>query len=104
MSTCCSGQPRSLSGTARNVQKQYVIQRHGYGMYGYSGRECYYPKRVQADFAYFAALLAPKAAEPEYQTICDYLSWIFYFDDMFDDGRLSNDPLGARRELDGYWR
>lgn len=45
-------------------------------MYGYSGRECYYPKRVQADFAYFAALLAPKAAEPEYQTIRDYISWV----------------------------
>ncbi|KAG5288872.1 terpene synthase metal binding domain protein [Histoplasma capsulatum G186AR] len=66
-----------------------------------NGRECYYPKRAQADFAYFAALLAPKAAEPEYQTICDYISWIFYFDDMFDDGPLSNDPLDARRELDG---
>ncbi|EEH09708.1 predicted protein [Histoplasma capsulatum G186AR] len=57
-----------------------------------NGRECYYPKRAQADFAYFAALLAPKAAEPEYQTICDYISWIFYFDDILHKGRPAKVP------------
>ncbi|KKZ62473.1 hypothetical protein EMCG_03136 [[Emmonsia] crescens] len=68
-------------------------------IYGYRAGE--YAKRVQADFSYFAALFAPTAAGPEYRTICDYFHWIFDFDDMFDDGHLSSDPQGARRELDG---
>ncbi|KAK2793799.1 hypothetical protein FQN51_001017 [Onygenales sp. PD_10] len=67
-------------------------------IFNYSNRE--YKKRVRADFPYFGALFAPTAATLEYQTICDYFHWIFDFDDMFDDGRLSKDPEGARRELD----
>ncbi|PGH15902.1 hypothetical protein AJ79_02069 [Helicocarpus griseus UAMH5409] len=67
--------------------------------FGYNNTE--YAKRVCADFPYFAALFAPTAAVSEYQTICDYLHWIFDFDDLFDDGNLSNKFQDAQRKVDG---
>ena len=30
--------------------------------------------------------------------MCDFMEWVFFFDDMFDEGHLREDPTAARDE------
>lgn len=40
--------------------------------------------------------MTPDAEQGRLRTICDWGNWIFPFDDIFDNGELSNDYSGAR--------
>ena len=34
--------------------------------------------------------------------MCDFMEWVFFFDDMFDEGHLREDPTAARDELQAH--
>ncbi|KAL8685420.1 MAG: hypothetical protein Q9224_005822, partial [Gallowayella concinna] len=45
-----------------------------------------YIKHVKADFPYFVSIWAREAGAEELRTICDWMNWVFDFDDLFDEG------------------
>ncbi|KAI1112886.1 isoprenoid synthase domain-containing protein [Nemania sp. NC0429] len=49
----------------------------------------------RCNFSYFIAIAAPEAAPAEYRTLCDWGNWVFPYDDMFDDGKLRDQPIAA---------
>ncbi|KAJ2982870.1 hypothetical protein NUW58_g6353 [Xylaria curta] len=49
------------------------------------------------DFSYFCAVLVPHASRERLRIVSDWGNWIFLFDDMFDEGELTNDPITGRR-------
>ncbi|KAG6993738.1 hypothetical protein G7Y79_00051g086580 [Physcia stellaris] len=55
-----------------------------------------YKKHVAADFPYMVAISARDAEPEEFRTICDWMNWVFDFDDMFDDGYLQKNPEQAK--------
>ncbi|KAK2605505.1 hypothetical protein N8I77_008338 [Diaporthe amygdali] len=60
-----------------------------------SQQEC---KKVNyCDFAYFCAIVFPHANQEKLRILCDWSNWVFAFDDMFDDGELTNDPDTSQR-------
>ncbi|KAG6994213.1 hypothetical protein G7Y79_00046g082640 [Physcia stellaris] len=58
-----------------------------------------YQKHVQMDFPYFVSIWAREAELEELRTICDWMNWIFDFDDMFDEGRFKDDREQAARHV-----
>ena len=46
-----------------------------------------------------AAGFAPDADAEGYRIMCDYMEWVLYFDDLFDEGNLREDPVAARDEV-----
>ncbi|KAI0156091.1 terpene synthase metal binding domain-containing protein [Pestalotiopsis sp. NC0098] len=55
-------------------------------------------KRVNyCDFSYFTAVLVPHAPRERLRVVTDWGNWVFLFDDMFDEGELTNDRDTSRR-------
>ncbi|KAJ5702438.1 terpene cyclase [Penicillium malachiteum] len=42
----------------------------------------------------------PDVGPEEFRACCDWGNWVFSFDDMFDNGRLKDDPVGCRDMVD----
>lgn len=55
-------------------------------------------RNSKADFTYLAALWIPDADEEALRVVVDWLHWIFFFDDQFDEGHLQNDYESAKVE------
>lgn len=53
-----------------------------------------------ADFPYFGAILVPYAGPDEFRNVCDWLNWVFDFDDPFDEGELKDRPEEAKKLVD----
>jgi hypothetical protein len=51
---------------------------------------------MECNFAYFASIMAPTADFSLLCIICDWGNWIFPFDDMFDNGKLSEESITAQ--------
>lgn len=49
-----------------------------------------------------AAGFVPEADANGYRIVCDFMEWVFYFDDVFDEGSLREDPAAARDELEAH--
>lgn len=64
---------------------------------GYSQKN--YQKHIKADFSYFVSIWAREAGPEELRTICDWMNWVFDFDDMFDEGYYSHDKEQAARHV-----
>ena len=47
---------------------------------------------VKGDFTYFCADAVPIAGLERYRLFCDWVNWVFPFDDFFDNGKLKDDP------------
>ncbi|GIJ99409.1 terpene cyclase [Aspergillus viridinutans] len=67
--------------------------------------ECSFDERSRrilhkTDFSYFCSVAAPDAGPEELRTVCDWGNWVFPFDDMFDNGGLKDDPVGAQQLID----
>ncbi|KAI1393511.1 terpene synthase metal binding domain-containing protein [Hypoxylon trugodes] len=55
-------------------------------------------KRVNyCDFSYFCAVLVPLASQERLKIVSDWGNWVFLFDDMFDEGELTDDPDTSQR-------
>lgn len=54
----------------------------------------------KGDFAYFCALNTPYCGSERFRDFCDWVNWVFPFDDFFDNGELKDDPKGAKEVLD----
>ncbi|PYI05323.1 pentalenene synthase [Aspergillus sclerotiicarbonarius CBS 121057] len=54
----------------------------------------------KTDFAYFCSIATPEAEPEELQTVIDWGNWVFPFDDLFDNGRLKDDPERAEVLVD----
>ncbi|CAO1601995.1 hypothetical protein XANCAGTX0491_005631 [Xanthoria calcicola] len=50
-----------------------------------------YQKLIKADFCYLVSGWARDAGPEELRTICDWMNWVFDFDDMFDEGGFRKD-------------
>lgn len=57
-------------------------------------------KHIKADFPYLGAILVPNAGPNEFRNVCDWLNWVFDFDDLFDEGKLKEDPDAAKEAVD----
>ncbi|RWA13226.1 hypothetical protein EKO27_g1845 [Xylaria grammica] len=57
-------------------------------------------RNSKADFAYMNAIWAPHADEEAYRMMVDWHHWVFAFDDLFDEGHLSDDSDLAQKEID----
>ncbi|KAK8214398.1 isoprenoid synthase domain-containing protein [Phyllosticta capitalensis] len=58
-------------------------------------------RRCAADFCYFSAILCPDVGKEELRTVCDWIYWVFEFDDQFDEGELGVDREKGRAEVAG---
>lgn len=58
-------------------------------------------KRIltKGDFTYFCALNTPQCGPQKFRVFCDWVFWVFPFDDFFDNGELKNDIKGAKTML-----
>ncbi|KAL1635099.1 hypothetical protein SLS56_001851 [Neofusicoccum ribis] len=56
-------------------------------------------KRCAADFCYFGAIMCPDIGKEEFRTVCDWIFWVFEFDDQFDEGELGKDQDKGRKEV-----
>ncbi|KAJ5713106.1 uncharacterized protein N7483_010287 [Penicillium malachiteum] len=63
--------------------------------------EAQYQKNLKAEFALLGSLWVPEADKDALRLVIDWLQWVFYFDDLFDDGVFKDDPEGAKREVEG---
>ncbi|KAF2012828.1 terpenoid synthase [Aaosphaeria arxii CBS 175.79] len=61
-----------------------------------------YARLRGAQFPLLAAGFAPDTDANGFRILCDWMIWVFYFDDLFDDGELRNDPMAARREINAH--
>ncbi|EWY95269.1 hypothetical protein FOYG_04368 [Fusarium oxysporum NRRL 32931] len=52
-------------------------------------------KNRKADFCFCASAMASHADAEALRTMVDWLNWIFYFDDDFDEGQLDRDPSAS---------
>jgi len=59
-------------------------------------------KVSKGDLTYFAAVCAPNATYDRYLVFCDWVNWVFPFDDQYDDGPVRENPELAKKEL-GNW-
>ncbi|KAL4986825.1 terpene synthase metal binding domain protein [Aspergillus falconensis] len=55
---------------------------------------------AKTDFSYFCAVATPKAGREELRTVCDWGNWVFPFDDMFDNGKLRDEPIRAQEVVE----
>ncbi|KAL1639726.1 hypothetical protein SLS58_007624 [Diplodia intermedia] len=56
-------------------------------------------KRCGADFCFFSAIMCPDAGKEEFRTLCDWIYWVFEFDDQFDEGELGRDHDKGKAEV-----
>ncbi|KAI3339675.1 terpene synthase metal binding domain-containing protein [Ustulina deusta] len=49
------------------------------------------------DFSYFCTVLVPYCPRDKLRVVSDWGNWVFLFDDMFDEGELTEDPVGSER-------
>lgn len=56
--------------------------------------------QIKADFPYLGAILVPDAGPDQFRVVCDWLNWVFDFDDPFDEGELKNRPEEAKKLVD----
>ncbi|KAL2830806.1 Presilphiperfolan-8-beta-ol synthase [Aspergillus cavernicola] len=56
-------------------------------------------KNRKSDFCFCASAMAPHADAEALRTMVDWLNWIFYFDDGFDEGHLDRDPMAVQKEI-----
>ncbi|KFG84812.1 terpene synthase metal binding domain protein [Metarhizium anisopliae] len=56
-------------------------------------------KNRKSDFCFCASAMAPYTGAEALRTMVDWLNWIFYFDNAFDEGRLDRDPTAAQEEI-----
>ncbi|KAI1811307.1 terpene synthase metal binding domain-containing protein [Poronia punctata] len=49
------------------------------------------------DFSYFCAVLVPHCPRDKLRVVSDWGNWVFLFDDMFDEGELTEDPIGSEK-------
>ncbi|KGO43194.1 Terpenoid synthase [Penicillium expansum] len=59
----------------------------------------YAAKLSEIDFAYLTAIWAPSCGEDAFQVLVDWSTWIFLFDDQFDEGHLKDNPIAAEEEI-----
>ena len=78
---------------ARQVSENWLIEKCGF--VGEERRTI-----TKGDFSYFCAVATPKAGFERFRIFCDWVNWVFPFDDLFDNGRLKDNPDGARAILD----
>ncbi|KAI1386076.1 isoprenoid synthase domain-containing protein [Hypoxylon trugodes] len=57
-------------------------------------------RNVGMDFCYLMSIRAPDADEEALKMITNWVQWVFYFDDQFDEGHLRDDPAAAEEEID----
>lgn len=57
-------------------------------------------KNSKMDLCYLASVTTPDADEEALRVVVDWNKWVFLFDDQFDEGHLSNDPIAAQKEID----
>ncbi|KAF2211343.1 hypothetical protein CERZMDRAFT_43531 [Cercospora zeae-maydis SCOH1-5] len=67
-------------------------------------RACEYDPRVckvvqRGKFCRFVAIAAPHAREFQFRTYCDWVNWVFPFDDLFDNGYLRADFIAAKQKM-----
>ncbi|KAH7141980.1 isoprenoid synthase domain-containing protein [Dactylonectria macrodidyma] len=55
---------------------------------------------AKADFAFLCAIWVPYADKEALRTLTDWQYWAFMFDDQFDEGRLKDDPIRAKEEVE----
>ncbi|GME40823.1 Terpene synthase metal binding domain protein [Neofusicoccum parvum] len=57
-------------------------------------------RNSKADFTYMASVWIPDADEEALRVVVDWLHWVFYFDDQFDEGHLQENPEAAKVECE----
>jgi len=63
-----------------------------------------FDRHRRAQVTLLAAGFAPEADANGYRIMCDFMEWVFYFDDLFDEGSLREDPRAARDEVEAHLR
>ncbi|KAF2174431.1 hypothetical protein K469DRAFT_211849 [Zopfia rhizophila CBS 207.26] len=61
-----------------------------------------FARHRKAQLPLLAAGFVPEADADGYRMVCDFMEWVFYFDDLFDEGTLREDPTAARNELEAH--
>ncbi|EKG21621.1 Terpenoid synthase [Macrophomina phaseolina MS6] len=56
-------------------------------------------KRCAADFCFFSAIMCPDVDKEKFRTVCDWIYWVFEFDDQFDEGELGKDQQKGKAEV-----
>lgn len=56
----------------------------------------------KAQLPLLAAGFAHEADSHGYRIICEFIEWVFYFDDLFDESRFRGDSAAARDELEAH--
>ncbi|TLD09425.1 uncharacterized protein PgNI_07114 [Pyricularia grisea] len=59
-----------------------------------------YAKHQRVNFSKLASMWMPEADEEGLRVMVDWLTWVFYFDDLFDDGDLRDNPAAAQAEAE----
>ncbi|QBZ64943.1 hypothetical protein PoMZ_06644 [Pyricularia oryzae] len=59
-----------------------------------------YAKHQRVNFSRLASMWMPEADEEGLRVMVDWLTWVFYFDDLFDDGELRDNPAAAQAEAE----
>ncbi|KXT15230.1 hypothetical protein AC579_1369 [Pseudocercospora musae] len=57
-------------------------------------------KLILADFTYFVQTWVPGTPYERFRLANDWTNLFFYYDDLFDDGELKNDPVRAQATVD----
>ncbi|KAI5366344.1 Putative isoprenoid synthase domain superfamily, terpene cyclase-like 2 [Septoria linicola] len=52
------------------------------------------------DFTWFAAVYVPNTAYKRFRIVSDWTNLIFYYDDLFDNGDLKDDPVRTKATID----
>jgi hypothetical protein len=61
-----------------------------------------FARHRKAQVTLLAAGFVPDADANGYRIMCDFMEWVFYFDDLFDEGSLREDPAAARDEVKAH--
>jgi hypothetical protein len=61
-----------------------------------------FARHRKAQVTLLAAGFVPDADANGYRIMCDFMQWVFYFDDLFDEGSLREDPAAARDEVKAH--
>ena len=61
-----------------------------------------FARHRKAQVTLLAAGFVPDADANGFRIMCDFMEWVFYFDDLFDEGSLRGDPAAAREEVEAY--
>ncbi|KAJ5151557.1 terpene synthase metal binding domain protein [Penicillium capsulatum] len=67
---------------------------------------CNFPSHFQKtvhkiDIAYYCAILLPHVDADRFRVVCDWMNWVFPFDDALDNGPLKENPEDVRELVDG---